>query len=201
MRRPRDPGEVSGHFLAVAPASAEAEQLRQSDLDELGYVMNASRLWGHMPATLDGLFDLLSQCVKLGRLDVRTRGILVAATASTLGDSYCSLAWGGKLTKAADAELAAGVLVGDDSALAPPEQVLAAWARAIARDPNSTTAADVQALRDAGFDEAQIMAVTVFIAMRIAFSTVNDALGAIPDSELVAGLPAAITHAVTWGRR
>lgn len=198
---PAHDNEVSGHFLAVAPASAEAEQLRQSDLDELGYVMNASRLWGHMPATLDGLFDLLGQCVKLGRLDVRTRGILVAATASTLGDSYCSLAWGGKLTKVADAELAAGVLVGDDSALAPPEQVLAAWARAIARDPNSTTAADVQALRDAGFDEAQIMAVTVFIAMRIAFSTVNDALGAIPDPELVAGLPAAITHAVTWGRR
>lgn len=131
---------------------------------------------------------------------MRTHGILVAATASTLGDSYCSLAWGGKLTKAADAELAAGVLVGDDSALAPPEQVLAAWARAIARDPNSTTAPDVQALRGTGLDEAQIMAVTVFIAMRIAFSTVNDALGAIPDPELIASLLAAITHAVTWGR-
>ena len=191
---------VSGSFLTTTPVSIAAERFRQEDLDELGYVMNASRLWGRMPATLDGLFDLVGQCVKRGRLDMRTRGILVTATASTLGDSYCSLAWGGKLAKAADAELAARVLVGDDTALTPPEQALATWARAVTRDPNSTTAADVQALRDAGFDDDQIMAVTVFVALRAAYSTINDALGAAPDSELVASLPALITSAVTWGR-
>ena len=47
-----------------------------------------------------------------------------------------------------------------------------------ARDPNSTTAADVQSLRDAGFDDGQIFAISVFVALRIAFSIVNDALGA-----------------------
>jgi hypothetical protein len=45
------------------------------------------------------------------------------------------------------------------------------------------------------------MAVTVFVALRIAFSTVNDALGASPDPELIANLPTAISDAVTWGRR
>jgi SAM-dependent methyltransferase/alkylhydroperoxidase family enzyme len=204
--KPMDPppahdGEASGSFLAAAPSTTAAQRLRQDDLDELGYVMNASRLWGHLPATVEGLFELLGQCVKAGRLDMRTRGILVAATASTLGDSYCSLAWGGKLAKAADPDVAASVLAGDDSALSPDERALAAWARTITREPNSTTASDVQALRDAGFDDAQIMAVTVFVALRVAFSTVNDALGAIPDPELVAGLPAAITDAVRWGRR
>jgi hypothetical protein len=39
------------------------------------------------------------------------------------------------------------------------------------------------------------------VAIRIAFSTVNDALGATPDPELVASLPPAISDAVTWGRR
>lgn len=193
--------ETSGSFLAAAPATPAAQRLRQDDLDELGYVMNASRLWGHLPATIEGLFGLLGQCVKAGRLDMRTRGILVAATASTLGDSYCSLAWGGKLARVADPDLAASVLLGEDSALAPAERALAAWARTITREPNSTTAADVQTLRDAGFDDGQIMAVTVFVALRVAFSTVNDALGAIPDAELVAGLAPAITDAVTWGRR
>jgi SAM-dependent methyltransferase/alkylhydroperoxidase family enzyme len=193
--------EPSGSFLPNPPASAGAEQLRTEDLEEVGYVMNASRLWGRMPATIEGLFGLLGQCVKAGRLDMRTRGILVTATASTLGDSYCSLAWGAKLAKSTDAELAAGVLAGDDSALTPPEQALARWARAVARDPNATTAADVQTLRDAGFDDDQIMAVTVFVALRGAFSTVNDALGAVPDAELVAGLPAPVAAAVTWGRR
>jgi hypothetical protein len=45
------------------------------------------------------------------------------------------------------------------------------------------------------------MAVTVFVALRIAFSTVNDALGASPDPELVSTVPPAISDAVTWGRR
>ncbi len=39
------------------------------------------------------------------------------------------------------------------------------------------SAADVQAPRDAGFSDAQIFTITVFVALRLAFSTVNDALG------------------------
>lgn len=193
--------EPSGSFLAPTPPSPGAERLRQEDVDELGFVKNASRLWGRMPGTLDGLFGLLGQCVKAGRLDLRTRGILVTATASTLGDAYCSFAWGGKLAKSAGNDLAAGVLLGDDTGLDPAEQVLASWARAVTRDANGTTSTDVQALRDVGYDDDQIMAITVFIALRLAFSTVNDALGATPDTELVATLPTAVADAVTWGRR
>ncbi|MEP6798362.1 MAG: methyltransferase domain-containing protein [Lapillicoccus sp.] len=200
VSRPHD-DEASGSFLASTPPSPGAERLCQDDIDELGYVMNASRLWGRMPGTLDGLFALLGQCVKAGRLDMRTRGILVTATAATLGDAYCSLAWGGKLAKAASADLAAGVLLGDDTVLDPSERALAAWARCVTRDPNGTTTADVQALRDVGYDEDQIMAITVFIALRLAFSTVNDALGATPDAELIAAQPTAVADAVTWGRR
>jgi len=196
---PHDDG-ASGSFLASTPPSPGAERLRQDDLNELGYVMNASRLWGRMPGTLDGLFDLLNRCVKAGRLDLRTRGILVTATAATLGDAYCSLAWGGKLAKSASADLAAAVLLGDDTVLNPAEQALASWARAVTRDANGTTTTDLQALRDVGYDDDQIMAITVFIALRLAFSTVNDALGATPDAELIAALPTAVADAVTWGR-
>lgn len=193
--------EKSGHFLEPAPPSAAADRLRADDVDELGFVMNASRLWSHMPSTEEGLFALLGQCVKQGQLDLRTRGILVASTASALGDSYCSLAWGGKLAGSADAATAAAVLKGEDDLLAPHEKVLARWARQVTLDPNATTPADVTTLRDAGLTDAQIMAVTVFVALRIAFSSVNDALGALPDPELVADLPAEVTDAVTWGRQ
>ncbi len=41
-------------------------------------------------------------------LSFRQRGILVTAAASALGDSYCLLAWGGKLGTASDAATAAG---------------------------------------------------------------------------------------------
>ena len=66
---------------------------------------------------------------------------------------------------------------------------MAAWARKVARDPNATTPADIQALRDAGLDDGQIFAITAFVALRLAFSTINDALGAQPDAELAQSLP------------
>ena len=58
---------------------------------------------------------------------------------------------------------------------------MADWARKVVKNPNMTTPADVQALRDAGLTDEQIFAVTVFVALRVAFSMVNDALGAVPD--------------------
>jgi alkylhydroperoxidase family enzyme len=77
---------------------------------------------------------------------------------------------------------------------------MAAWARKIVKDPNSTTPTDVQALRDAGLNDEQIFAITTFVALRVAFSTVNDALGAHPDAQLVADLPKEVVDAVTYGR-
>src|SRR6266542_2808336 len=49
-------------------------------------------------------------------------------------------------------------------------------------------------------DDAQIFAITAFVALRIAFSTVNDALGARPDHELSETAPASVRDAVTYGR-
>ena len=96
--------------------------------------------------------------------------------------------------------MAAGVLRGDDGQLDPSEQVLARWARQVARDANGTDEADVQALRDAGYDDAQIFALTAYVGLRIAFSTVNDALGARPDHQLASSAPAPVRDAVTFGR-
>ena len=124
----------------------------------------------------------------------------MTAAASALGDSYCSLAWGGKLGTASDAATAAGVLNGSDAGLTDQEKAMAAWARKVATAPNATQAADVQALREAGFDDGQIFAVTAFVGLRLAFSTINDALGAQPDAPLAQALPAEVREAVTYGR-
>ena len=160
--------------------------------------MDASKLWAHDPAALDGLSDLLGHVA--GSLTFRQRAILVTSCASALGDSSCSLAWGERLASEAGAEVAEHVLRGDDTPLDHAERALARWARRLARDPQSTTAAEVQALRDAGLDDAQIFAVSVFVALRIAFSTVNAALGAQPDRQLGTDTPASVQDAVTSRR-
>jgi len=197
----RADAEVLGEVCGGEPQpSADAQRLYDDDIEEVGYVMNVSKLWAHQPTAQDGLFDLLGQAARAASLTIRQRGILVAACASALGDAYCSLAWGKKLADEAGADIAAGVLRGDDERLDLSERALARWARRITRDPNGTETGDVQALRDAGYDDGQIFAITVFVALRIAFSTVNDALGSRPDRELGVTVPAPVRDAVTFGR-
>jgi uncharacterized peroxidase-related enzyme len=186
-------------FLEVPETTAEGQRIFDEDVAELGYIMNVSRLWAYQPATMTGLFKLVRQVTSADRPSLRHRSILVAACASAFGDSYCSLVWGSRLATASDPQTAAGVLRGVDDGLTTSEQAMAGWARKVARNPNDTTAADVQVLRDAGFSESQIFTITVFIALRLAFSTVNDALGVLPDACLRA-TPGAVLDAVTVGR-
>jgi len=191
---------MTGSFLGEPPLSPPVQAIFDEDLEDVGYVGNATRLWAHQPDTLIALFDLMSQAFESSGLSIRQRGILVTATASALGDSYCSLAWGGKLSEAADPAVAAGVLDGSDVGLTDQEKAMAMWARKVATNPNATTQADVQALRDAGLDDGQVFAITAFVALRLAFATVNDALGAQPDAQLAQSLPSEVRTAVTFGR-
>lgn len=187
-------------FLGIPELTDEAQSLFDEDVAEVGYVMNASKLWAYQPRTFSGFFDLMQATTSDHGLDIRQRGILVAACASALGDSYCSLSWGSKLAAATDASTASGVLLGQDEGLTTSEKAMASWARQVARDPNGTSAADVQSLRDAGFSDARIFAITVFVALRLAFSTVNDALGACPDAALRSTAAKGVHDAVTFGR-
>ena len=191
---------MTGSFLEEPAVSPQVQALYDDDLADGGYVWNVSRLWAHQPDTVNGLFELMSQAFKASGLSFRQRGILVTAAASALGDSYCSLAWGGKLATASEATLAAAVLNGSDAALTDQEKAMAAWARKVVKDPNATTPADIQKLRDSGLNDDQIFAITVFAALRLAFSTINDALGAQPDAQLAESLPPEVREAVTFGR-
>jgi uncharacterized peroxidase-related enzyme len=191
---------MTGSFLEEPVMTPLAQALYDEDMADTGFVWNVSRLWAYQPETMDHLFNLMSEALTPSGLSFRQRGILVAATASTLGDSYCSLAWGGKLAGASDSGLAAAVLNGSDEGLTEPETAMASWARKVAKDPNATTSADIQRLRDEGLSDAQVFAITLFVSLRLAFSTVNDALGAHPDAKLVASLPPDVVTAVSYGR-
>jgi uncharacterized peroxidase-related enzyme len=185
-------------FLDEPEPTDAAQRLFDADTDSMGWVMNVSRLWAWQPESQQSLFDLL-RSVSDG-FSMRQRAVLVAACASTFGDSYCSLAWGGKLAKESDTETAVGVLNGSDDGLTSAERAMARWARSVAADPNATTQTDVDELRSVGFSDADIFAMTAFVGLRIAFSTVNDALGAQPDAELRGFSPPEVIAAVDFGR-
>lgn len=182
------------------PSGEAAERLRDADRRGYGFVMNLTELWAHDPETHDALFTLVARQAATAGLTLRDRGVLVAATAAAHGDSYCAIAWGGKLAAESDEEVALAVLRDDVAALTERDRALAGWARRVASSPSSTTAADVGPLRAVGFDDRAIFAITAFVALRQAFSTLNAALGAVPDADLRTMASPAVVEAVTWGR-
>lgn len=191
-------GEIG--FLSLPEHTDEAQRHYDEDVAELGYVMNVSRLWSYQPTALTALFDLVRQIITAGELTLRQRGILVAACAATIEDSYCALAWGTKLAQEASAQTASAVLRGEDTGLSTKEQAMARWTRKVAGDASGVSDADVRDLREAGYSDGEIFTLTVFVALRIAFSTVNDALGVRPDAPLRLTAPEAVLKAVTFGR-
>jgi uncharacterized peroxidase-related enzyme len=199
-RAPAPAGTASSFIAEPAELTNRARAAYADDSAELGYVMNATRIWANDTEALELVFKALGRVTETAGLTVRDRGILVTAAASTVGDSYCCLTWGGKLAAVASAQLSAGVLMGDDGLLDERERALARWARRVAADPNVTTASDVQPLREAGYSDGQILAITAYVALRVAFSTINGALGAVPDWQLQTTTPEAVLQAVTFGR-
>jgi uncharacterized peroxidase-related enzyme len=187
-------------FLAD-PATAEAQAYLDKDREQSGYVANFERAWAWRPDIAEAFGAIRQKLMDQSSLTPRETALIVCATAGTLGDSYCSLAWGSRLAGLAGPGLAAGVLRGTDSAeLTVRERALLRWVQQVVRDPNLATLQQVDELRVAGLSDREIFEATVFTALRLAFSTVNDALGARPDAQLAAAVPPEVRAAVTYGR-
>jgi uncharacterized peroxidase-related enzyme len=176
------------------------DRLYAEDVESDGYVGNLTRLWCWRPDLLEGTIKLRGQITKESPLSEREIAVLVTATASARQDAYCALAWGARLAGMADDETAARLIAGEDAPLSERERALAAWARQVVRDPNATTAEDVERLRANGLSDREIFEATAYIAQRLAFSTVNDALGASPDLQLAEEAPSQVREAVDFGR-
>jgi len=192
-------------FLGEPAESAGQRAMYEEDVRDDGFVWDLTRMWAHQPELHETAFEAaIAAAAKAAGLTPRERAMLVLGTASVRGDSLCATAWGRRLTGWSDAATAAATLSGAAAEgagdLDDRERALLRWARAIARDPNATTAGEVQALRDLGFDDPAILALTYYAALRIAFSTTNDALGAHPDRGIAERLDPEVRAAIAWGR-
>lgn len=188
-------------FLSEAPTSEAKDAAFADDRDADGYVNNWTRLWCWRPDLLTAFAELRASLMGSSALADRDWAVLVTATAAERNDSYCSLAWGTRLAKLSDDATAAQIIAGAPApALSEREAALADWARQVVRDPNATTEGDIARLREVGLGDQEIFEATAFVAFRLAFSAVNDALGAAPDKELADAAPADVRAAVDYGR-
>jgi uncharacterized peroxidase-related enzyme len=189
-------------FLSDPPETPETAARYADSVADDGYVAHYLQVWSWRPDVYGAFLGIRAATISpdSGITD-REVAVLNAAAASARADSYCSLAWGTKLAGRTSDDAAAAVLQQRDAVdLTEREQALAAWARTVATDPGSSTRADVDRLRALGLDDRAIFEVTAFVAWRLAFGTINGALGALPDHALATRAPAPVRDAVTFGR-
>lgn len=214
LRRPgrlrQTPAVPSPSLLPDPPPGPAVDAVHADDVAWDGYVMNLTRVWAWRPDVLASFGALRGELTGGSGLSARDLAVLVTATAAARGDAYCALAWGTKLAGLSDEATAVTVLRTTSGAPAGPDAdgelserdaALAAWAGQVVRDPNATTGSDVDRLRAAGLGDREIFEATAWVAFRLAFSTVNDALGALPDPQLAEQAPPGVRAAVTFGRR
>lgn len=187
-------------FLEEPAPSAGQERLYAEDLADDGYVWDLTRVWAHQPEAKEQLMRLFEATADAAGLSPRDKAVIVISQAAAVGDSYCAVAWGKRLTDWSDPETAIAALTADGEPFSEREQALADWARTVARSPGSSTPQDIERLHNSGFNEPQIAALTVYAGLRTAFSSINSALGARPDNALTETLDPAVRAAITWGR-
>lgn len=162
-------------------ATGQVSDMYRQLQGSMNYLPNYASLYCHRPLVMDAWAALQSELKR--HLDDRAYALICLGAARATGSSYCSLAFGKRLLRGhlTARQLQTLIETGDDSALQAGEAAMFRIAGKVARDATSVTEADIQALRDAGFEDAAIFDVVVAAAGRCFFARVPDALGALPD--------------------
>lgn len=175
------------HISTVPPAEASGEvaAMYQEDLDRQGYVANYTEAFSLRPAVMGG-WRALNGAIK-GGMDLRAYELATVAAAQALRTQYCALAHAKVLAEKfhTSAEVAA---IATGSAAAPlddRDRAIMHFAGQVARDATAVESADVDRLRRHGLSDQEIFDVVVAAAARCFFAKVLDAVGAVPDTELV----------------
>lgn len=184
----------------VEPSQATGEVRAMYAREERawGYVPNYASLFSHRPEIMS-LWAALQAGLRKN-VDKRRFELVTLSAAHALRNSYCSLAHARQLTEFVSAEqIAAIVGDGEPEALSPAEVEMVRYARKVAGDAASISAADIARLHAHGFSDAEIFDIAAIASARSFFTGILDALGARPDAPLTQ-LPAALRECLTLGR-
>jgi uncharacterized peroxidase-related enzyme len=157
--------------IDAAPAAArpQLEALNK----QLGFVPNLFRLVANSPAALEGYLGMSGALAK-GRLPAQTRERIALAVAQINGCNYCLSAHGemGKnLAKLSEAEIAANRRGGS---LDPLADAAVRFAAKVVRERGHVSDADLQAVRMAGYDAAQIVEIVQHVALNTWTNYLNE---------------------------
>jgi uncharacterized peroxidase-related enzyme len=150
-----------------------------------GYLPNYAKVFCHRPEVLARWGQLLAEIRR--PMDKRRFELVTFVAAHELRNSGCALAHGRALKEFfGDHDIMA--IAGDrcDGILGAAEQAMVRFARKVAREASTVTAADVEELARLGFTDAEVFDIAAVAAGRAFFAKLLDALGVDPDSPFLA---------------
>lgn len=158
---------------SIDTAPAASRPLLEAVNKQLGSVPNLFRIVANSPAALEGYLALSGALAK-GTLPAPTRERIALAVAQFNGCSYCLSAHsylGKNLAKLSDAEIIANR---HGSSLDPKADAAVRFAVKVVRERGHVADADVQAVRMAGYDDAQIVEIVQHVALNTWTNYVNE---------------------------
>lgn len=164
----------------IADAPEAARPLLEAVNAQLGSVPNMFRLISNSPVALDGYLGLNGALGK-GKLPAATRERIALAVAQINGCGYCLAAHnylGTNLAKLDAAEILANRHGGSNDAKA---SAAVGFAAKVARERGGVSVADVEAVRAAGYGDAEIVEIVAHVALNTLTNYINETLGTVID--------------------
>ncbi|MBX2833162.1 MAG: carboxymuconolactone decarboxylase family protein [Rhodospirillales bacterium] len=173
----------------IAAAPVLAQPLLEGVNNLLGSVPNLFRLTANSPAALEGYLGLNGALSK-GALDAQTRERIALAVAQLNGCNYCLSAHtylGKNLAKLDDGEIAANRNGGSTDHKA---NAAVGFAVALVKKRGQVSETDVQAVKDAGYSEAELVEIVAHVALNTLTNYLNEAFGTPIDFPVVSAAAA-----------
>jgi uncharacterized peroxidase-related enzyme len=199
---PRQPEEaITMAFIETIPpadADGDVRSMYERQQAAWGFVPNYAKVFCHRPEVMARWGRLLAEIKR--PMDPRRFELVTFAAAHALRHTGCSLAHGKALAGFVGEDAVRALARGKAAQpLTDAELAMAAFARKIALDAASITAADIDVLRSHGLTDAEIFDVVATAAGRAFFTKVLDALGVDAEASFSA-LSAALKETLVVGR-
>ena len=190
-------------MIGADEAEGPLKALYERDRAQWGDVSPVTRMWSLRPDALDKYLAFKKTVFFGGTTLGRVREELLAVVLSRRTRcSYCAVTHGEFLREALGADPARVLAIARDyrtAGLDAADVAMLDFALKVTDAADRITAADVEALRRAGFDETQVLDIILVAAYRNFMSRVVNAAGLTLEGRLAA-LPAAFKDAIATGR-
>ena len=151
------------NHVEIADAQGETKELLETIQKQFGMVPNFMKVFANSPATLAGFLGLNSN-LQRGELDAGTRERIALALAEENGCQYCVSAHTalGKQAGLDETQMLSARMGGTSE---DKSDAAVKFARAVLDNSGDVTTSELQAVRDAGFSEGEVVEIIGLVGL------------------------------------